>query len=107
MKTFVIDIDGVLAKIKHGITCSADYADCEVIEGASEATRKLYNSGWVILHSARREEDREVTVDWLRKNGIFYNHLVLDKPLGDVYIDDKALRFFDWIQSISEIERRS
>ena len=106
MKTFVIDIDGVCAKKKEKITCSEDYIDCEAIEGASEASLKLYNAGWVILYSSRREEDREVTVDWLRKHNIFYNHLVLDKPLGDMYIDDNALRFIDWEHTLKAVEWR-
>jgi uncharacterized HAD superfamily protein len=46
----------------------------------------------VVLFSARHEEDREVTVEWLKKYNVPYRKLILGKPHFDLYIDDISKR---------------
>ena len=46
----------------------------------------------VILFTARHEEDREVTVEWLKKYNVPYRTLILGKPHFDLYIDDISKR---------------
>ena len=35
----------------------------------------------------------EMTTDWLNKNKVKYHQLFMGKPVGDVWIDDRALAF--------------
>ena len=85
----VIDIDGVLCEE------TKPYARAKVIDGAADALAfwETCMNYTIILHTSRREQDRKLTVKWLKDNNIIYNKLVMGKPKGDVYIDDKALKF--------------
>lgn len=99
--TIVIDIDGTVAqKVENW-----DYANCEAIEGAVEKVNALHDRGaFIIFHTARPKKDYTVTVTWLIKKGFKFHQLVMDKPLGDVYIDDKALRFVEWDDAVAKTE---
>ena len=37
-----------------------------------------------------------MTKSWLAKNKIKYDQLVLGKPVGDYWIDDRAINFKNW-----------
>lgn len=91
MATVVCDLDGVLA---FPVDDHRKYSECEPNTEMVEVLRKLKERGHrIIIHTARWEEDREVTELWLKRNGFEYNEAMFEKPLGDVYIDDRALRY--------------
>ena len=48
----------------------------------------------------------EMTTDWLNKYGIKYHQLVLGKPIGDVWIDDRAINFNGW-KNVETILKKS
>lgn len=59
---------------------------------AIETINKLYESGnTIIIYSARTWVEYEMTVDWLNKHGVRYHQLMMGKPIGDVWIDDRAI----------------
>lgn len=100
MLKVVFDIDGVIAVPRS----DNNYALCEVVEGAKEAMLLLYQSGVrIILHSARWEDDRKVTEKWFQEKGIPFHELKLEKPLADVYVDDRGLLFTDWKSTLEEL----
>jgi hypothetical protein len=35
-------------------------------------------------------------VDWLNSNSIPFDQLILGKPIGDYWIDDRAIKFETW-----------
>lgn len=85
--TVVVDIDGVLA----GPCDDWDYAQCPPILSGIRMVRRLKLEGFtVVLHSARWEEDRAVTVSWMLDHDVPFDKLVLGKPSGDVYLDDRS-----------------
>lgn len=91
LEKIVCDIDGVL--------CANGYPDEYNIAlpywDAIESLNKYSEEGIkVILHTARLEEDRKVTEEWLSKHGVTYDELLMGKPTADAYIDDKAIRYF-------------
>jgi uncharacterized HAD superfamily protein len=89
--TIVVDIDGVVCidTRKH-----TDYEVREPLLKGIQMVQKLKRDGHtVILHTARWLEDYPVTYEWLIRHEVPFDKLVMGKPLGDVYIDDKALRW--------------
>lgn len=89
----VIDLDGTILEEKS----KEEKAKAMPLPGAVEAVNKLYEMGHVItIYSARTNSDLELTLKQLKKYGIKYHCLVLGKPVGDMFIDDRAFVFRDW-----------
>ena len=96
----VIDIDGVIAKTRKDF----DFENSEVMENATESVNKFFNEGhFIIFHTARPRCDYTKTVMWLIEKGFKFHQLVMDKPLGDVYIDDRAFHFENWDETIRRL----
>ena len=90
----VVDIDGILCEETH--KNHLNYAACKPIITNISKVNELYNCGHeIILFSSRYEEDRQTTITWLKKFEVRYNKLLLDKPKGDFYIDDKSANLAD------------
>jgi uncharacterized HAD superfamily protein len=96
--TAVIDIDGVIA----GGTREEIYSDaagwcfekCYPIERGIRLVNELKRRGVRIkLFTARHESDQRVTEKWLEKHGVLYDELIMGKPSGHIYIDDRAYLF--------------
>ena len=72
-------------------------------DGAIETVNKLYDAGnIIIIYSSRTWVEYEMTVDWLQKNGVRYHQLFMGKPVGDVWIDDRAITCKDNWQEIQD-----
>lgn len=100
----VIDIDGVIAKTRK----TFDFENCEVMEKSIESVNRLYSEGnFIVFHTARPRCDYTKTVMWLLEKGFKFHQLVMDKPLGDVYIDDRAFRFENWDDTIRSLRNGS
>lgn len=89
----IIDIDGTICTEEKQFS----RALAKPLEGAVDAIKRLKSEGHtVILYSARTWAEYEMTVDWLKNYDIPYDQLILGKPQGDVWIDDRAYRFSTW-----------
>lgn len=67
------------------------------LDNAVESINELYNEGHtIIIYSARTWMEYEMTVDWLSRHGVKYHQLMLGKPVGDVWIDDRAITCDGW-----------
>jgi hypothetical protein len=82
----VVDIDGVLTEEAKG----RDYAARTPRMTAAVRLAHLGRDHWIVLHTARDESDRDVTVQWLARHGFLYDALLMNKPHGDVLVDDCA-----------------
>lgn len=101
---YIIDIDGVISKklkwsvgdsyIRAKETFSSIESNVEVINKINDLHDKGHT---IILHTSRIWHDYDVTSEWLDKNGVKYNTLVMAKPLGDYYIDDKNMSIKDFL----------
>lgn len=47
----------------------------------------------IIIYTSRRERDKKLTKEWLKKYKIKYDKLIFNKPKANFYIDDKAFKF--------------
>jgi len=106
-KTICIDFDGTIADYSKG--WQGDDKFGEIFPGAAKAINTLKAMGWrVIIFTCR--EDNKALRDYLKEQGISFDEINggqqqgSPKPVADVYIDDKGLRFQgDWMKSLEEI----
>jgi len=101
-KVYVIDIDGTICKSFNYKTFTDDeYIARKPIKSAVEKLRKLHaNGNRIILNTARNWDVHGVTKKWLAIHSIPYDTLVMGKPLGDFYVDDRnmSLKEFDKVK---------
>jgi uncharacterized HAD superfamily protein len=84
----VIDMDGTIC------TEMRQFSRCLAKPKADAVTviNELYDAGnTIIIYSARTWVEYEMTVDWLKRYGVKYHQLFMGKPIGDVWIDDRAI----------------
>ncbi len=102
----VIDLDGVICPIKKP---NQTYSDLKPLPGAVERLRELKEAGhYIIIMTARHMATCEsnigrvmkkmgkLTFDWLDYYDIEYDEVYFGKPTGELYIDDRAIRFTEW-----------
>lgn len=100
MAVIIIDLDGTICTEEK--TFSRSMATLK--SGASDVIRELKEAGnAIIIYSARSWQEYEMTVLWLKSNNIVYDQLVLGKPIGDYWIDDRAIKFHSWESIRSEV----
>lgn len=100
----IVDLDGTICTEEK--TYSRSLA--KPIPGAIDAINRLYESGnTIIIYSARTWMEYEMTFNWLKVHGVNFHQLILGKPIGDVWIDDRALRFEDnWDFVLGELLKK-
>lgn len=110
-KTVCIDFDGVIHDYRKGWR-GIDVFD-RVLPGASEATHRLRDAGYVIIiHTTRNDSPALQT--FLDENQIAYDHINHNpfQPVGsdkgkiiaDVYLDDRGICFTgDWNMAVNQI----
>lgn len=99
----IIDLDGTICTEEK--TYSRSLA--KPLDGAIENINKLYDEGHIIIiYSSRSWMEFEMTTHWLKSNGVKYHQLVLGKPIGDVWIDDRAISFDNWENVMNKLNQR-
>lgn len=95
MKTFVIDLDGVLVE-----TEGQNYATSKPIPEAIHKVCKLVEEGHtIVIQTGRNKCYESMTMVQLDEFGIPFHGLSIgEKVAGDVYIDDKGLNVKDWLR---------
>ncbi len=105
-----VDFDFVLHDPNNKLS---SYKLGQPISGAVESMRHLKESGAIlVIHSlwADTEEKCRAIAEWCKYFLIPYDFITNKKPDCDFYIDDKAIRFESWpdtLQQISERHRQS
>ena len=100
IQSYVFDVDGTICTLTDG-----DYEKAEPLMDRIEINNKLYDEGkQIIYHTARgmgrycndgskaRPEFYTFTVRQLKSWGVKFHRVILGKPAGDVYIDDKGMK---------------
>lgn len=107
LKTYVIDIDGTICINGNCNTCK--YEGSTPIPERIERINALYDEGHIIKYFTARgmgrfkddaekakEQFYELTKMQLNLWGCKYHELILGKPSGDIYIDDKGVNASDF-----------
>ena len=94
IKNNLIDIDGTIG---DDIPNEEPWRmkDANIYPDALEMINKWYDEGHIIcFFTSRTEEHREVTEEWLNKNGFKYHDIIFGKPRGGNYhwIDNHVVR---------------
>lgn len=97
---YIVDIDGTICTA----VLSGNYLEASPIVSHIEKINKLYDEGHTIVYLTARgmgryndnsqlveQEFYELTSDQLETWGCKYHKLMLGKPSGDFYIDDKGI----------------
>lgn len=107
-KNFMIDIDGTICEDIPNEE-PLRMVDAEVFEGAIETINNWYDEGHVItFFTSRTESHREVTEEWLEKNGFRYHSILFGKPRGGNYhwIDNHTVKASKFHKSFTELVRK-
>lgn len=112
----VFDIDDTICNNKN-----RDYENAVPFKNVITKINKLHKQGAKItLYTSRGmvscngdlekiiKKNKAVLERWLEKNHVEYDELVFGKPLGDMYVDDKAINVHDFVnQKFEELSGHS
>lgn len=96
----IIDLDGTICTEERTFSrCNA-----KPLDGAVEAVNKLFEKGnIIIIYSARSWPEYDMTYKWLKNNSLKFHQLIMGKPIGDYWIDDRAIAFTGWNDVMKQI----
>ena len=97
-----LDFDGVISTKAPGKRLGT------LMEGAKEALDDLEESGYtLVIHTlrAKTEKGKEAVENFLDYYELPYNDVTNLKPDAIIFIDNKAIRFESWPQTIRDFKR--
>lgn len=99
MKIFVFDLDGTICSDTNG-----RYNEAIPVWDVIRRINSLYKQGnTIIIFTARGTTTginwKQVTEKQLALWGVKYHKLIMGKPHGDVFIDDRCINIKDWMKS--------
>lgn len=89
----IIDLDGTICTEEK----TFEHFKAKPMLGVREALVSLKNKGHkIIIYTGRCWGEYELTKNWLERHEITYDLLILGKPIGDLWIDDRAIKYNTW-----------
>ena len=87
-KTWFFDLDGTI--LEYNLIFSAVGKD-KLLPGVKELWATIPEEDYIVLVTARPNYLKDVTLKFLTKNGIRFNHVIFDLPRGERILvnDDK------------------
>lgn len=77
--TWILDLDGTIVKHNGYIIDGAD----SFLPGAKSFLLSIPEKDMIVFLTSRSYEYREMTEQFLRQNGIRYDHIIFDAPYGE------------------------
>ena len=110
--TIAIDFDGVIHKNSKGFYDGTVYD--EPVDGVKEGLEYLSKSYKLVIYSCKANPDRplvneetgaELIWGWLQKWNLhgYIEDVTYTKPNAKYYIDDKAIKFINWDETLKEV----
>ena len=115
LDNIAVDFDGVIHTFDKGFFDGTCYG--EPIKGSLQAIKKLSETYRVVIFTAKARPDRplvngktglELVNEWLHKHGFskYISEVTWEKPRANYYIDDKAIRFNNWVDTLTYLYGR-
>lgn len=87
-KTWLIDLDGTIVKHNGYLENGHD----TFLEGAKEFLQSIDVEDTIIFLTSRMESEKFLTMNFLNKHRIRYNHIIFNLPYGErLLINDKKI----------------
>lgn len=111
-EVIAVDFDGVIHKNSKGFHDGTIYDD--PVFGTKAALTLLSKQFKIVIFTCKAKPERplidgktgvELIWEWLKKHNldIYISDVTHEKPRARLYIDDKAIRFFDWAQVLLDM----
>jgi hypothetical protein len=111
-KTIAIDFDGVIHSFEFGFHDGTIYGT--PLPGSLESIKKIAEKYKIVIYTAKAKKDRplingktgtELVWEWLKKYKIdtLIADVTAEKPRAVCYIDDKAIQFINWNQTLNDL----
>ena len=85
-KTWILDMDGTI--VKHN-GYKLDGHDT-LLPGAKEYLKTIPTEDTIIILTSRTEEYRQLTLDFLKEQGIRYDEILFNMPMGErILVNDR------------------
>ena len=108
-----IDFDGVIHNHNLGFHDGTIYG--KPLDGAINSIKTLSKQYKIVIYTCKANPDRplinnktgvELIWEWLQKYEIkeYIHDVTFNKPNAVAYIDDKAIRFENWSQTLKQID---
>lgn len=110
--TLAVDFDGVIHSFELGYHDGTIYGT--PLPNCFESLQELSKKYKIIIYTAKAKPDRplvngktgtQLVWEWLEKYNLkqFINDVTAEKPRAICYIDDKAIRFETWTQTMNTL----
>lgn len=103
MPVIAVDFDGVL----HDTSTTKPPELGRPIQDATTGMMQLRRKGYKLIVFSSRAVNPGVRAqmsDWLKSHRILFDDITNEKPIADYYIDDKAITFKSWPQTLQEVK---
>lgn len=89
-KKVICDIDGILCESRR-----VPYLLKKPNKRNIKIINLLFYAGYkIILFTSRKRQYRKYTLKWLNMHKVRYHKLIMGKPKGDYYCDDKSISLY-------------
>ena len=81
LKIFIIDIDGTICENIPNEEGIERMRNAKAYPDVIKEINKWYDEGhYICFFTARTDEHKQVTMEWLETNGVRYHQLIVNKP---------------------------
>ena len=92
MRKVIIDLDGTICQELPTFEKSL----AKPKKGAKKFINSLFRKNFIIIYTARGWSEYKVTKKWLKTFKIKHHLLMCGKPIYDIWIDDRCIKFESW-----------
>ena len=97
-KTWILDLDGTL--VKHN-GYKLDGKDT-LLAGVKEYMESIPDEDYILILTSRTDEYRKMTLEFLEENGIRYNEIIFNIPMGErIVVNDRKPSGIDMAVAIN------